>query len=108
MAPVFRAQGDFPGQSQESDLSGLLGTIKGIIGANPDHHMRILTLNANIEKPGNRASVYMTTEIHGVPVGVIRQNVAVLEFQRLDGQWRGVRYRGLRGMGGLQSGFGGF
>ncbi|KAK4622248.1 hypothetical protein CLAFUW4_06682 [Fulvia fulva] len=108
MAPVFRADADFPGQNRELDLPGLLDTIQGIINADPGHHMRILTLNTEVDTSRRQASVYMTTEIHGVPAGVVRQNVAVFEFRERDGQWRGARYRGLRGMGGLQSGFGGF
>ena len=108
MAPVFRADADFPAQAQELDLAGLLQTIKGIISDNPGHHMRILSLDTEVNRYDDRANVYMTTEVHGVPEGVVGQNVAVFEFQKLDDRWRGVRYQGLRGMGGLQSGFGGF
>lgn len=106
-APTFRAEPDLDPRFKVVDLDELLAQIREIIASNPAHRIEIFTFDVKVtEKTGN-AHVFMTTEITGCPEGVRRQNAVSFEFRKIEGEWRAIWYRGLRGTGGLDSGFGG-
>lgn len=106
-APTFRAEPDLDPDHKIVNLDELLAQIRTVIADNPTHHIEIFTFDTKVtEKTGN-AHVFMTTEITGCPEGVRRQNAVIFEFKMIEGQWRAIWYRGLRGTGGLDSGFGG-
>lgn len=106
-APTFRAEPDIDPDLVVVNLDELMAQIQGVIDIYPTHHIEIFTFDTKVtEKTGN-AQVFMTTELTGCPPGVRRQNAVIFEFKKMEGSWRAVWYRGLRGTGGLDSGFGG-
>ncbi|KAF2163520.1 hypothetical protein M409DRAFT_26131 [Zasmidium cellare ATCC 36951] len=106
-APTFRAEPDLDPNQKIVNLEELLAQIREVIAANPAHQIEIFSFDVKItEKTGN-AHVFMTTEITGCPEGVRRQNAVIFEFRKIEGKWKAIWYRGLRGTGGLDSGFGG-
>lgn len=105
MSETFRADpaiGTFGMQQQT--LADFLQSRAEICIDHPTYAVRILDLSTDLNHQANKAEVFMNLEVTGVPEGVVRQNVGILDFQPFDWgdetKWLCVRYRSFRGLGG--------
>lgn len=94
-APNFRAErGGMRGNQQRHwvDLQGLLDELKVITSRSPDYHVDLDECSVQPGATANSAMVHMPHAVTGDPPGVALCVVGVMAFERIERNWKLVRY----------------
>lgn len=80
-------------------LDTLLDFWKAMVAACPSFRIRIVEIEVcNVEAQEGTAEVALKAESLGIPDGVVRPSVSVLEFRRMSGRWLCTRMRTMPGV----------
>jgi hypothetical protein len=63
----------------------------------PDYHADILNSTATVNEQKGTAAVYLHLFLTGMPDGIRRESVNVLDWQRKGGEWQIIQHNGMRG-----------
>ncbi|KAI5366281.1 hypothetical protein Slin14017_G039210 [Septoria linicola] len=118
MSSTFRADPAIGSIPQPQTLDEFLDSRRVLSEEHPTYGVKVTDLSTELDEPNGRAECFMSLEVSGVPEGVVRQNLGILEFLREDklgvaesvrlpdhgdtpyDRWWCVRYRSFRGLGG--------
>lgn len=99
MSPSFRGNHDaLPKVNNRNDHQA---NLKKHLDKQPDFHVKILNHSSDVDESRGRATVYLWYEIHGLEHGLGREAVAVLNWERKQGNWMIIKHTGMRGPSGF-------
>lgn len=84
--PKFSANTPPPWPQGSENLTEYLQRLIGL-AAETEYKMLIQSLDTHVYKNGH-AGVFVTSDVIGVPPGVVRHVVAIFRFRKRDGSWR--------------------
>ena len=84
--PKFSANTPPPWPQGTENLTQYLQRLIGL-AAETEYKMLIQSLDTHVYKNGH-AGVFVTSDVIGVPPGVVRHVVAIFRFRKRDGSWR--------------------
>lgn len=97
LAPVFKAGPIPPALEKKIDAEEYLQYLSDLCKAYPEWKLRCVDFDTTLNHKKDFAVLYCNVENSGVPVGVVYQSVGIVEFQKFDGEWFQVSYRGFSG-----------
>lgn len=98
MSPSFRGNHDaLPKVSNRKDHQA---SLKKHLDKQPDFHVKVLNHSSDVDESRGRGTVYLWYEIHGLEHGLGREAVAVLSWERKQGNWMIIKHTGMRGPSG--------
>ena len=75
----------------------LIENLRSMMERMPDYHADILNSTAAVNERKGTAAVYLHLFLTGMPDGIRRESVNVLDWVRRGGVWQIVRHSGMRG-----------
>ena len=75
----------------------LIENLRSMIEQMPEYHADILNSTATVNERRGTAVVYIHLFLTGMPDGIRRESVNVLDWVRKGGDWRIARHSGMRG-----------
>jgi hypothetical protein len=79
------------------DKQQLIDDLRSMMQSMPDYRAEILSKTAVVDEAKGNATVYLHLFLNGMPDGIQRESVNVLEWKRKKGDWFIVRHAGMRG-----------
>ena len=75
----------------------LVDNLRAMMQSMPDYRAEILSTTAVLNEAKGTATVYLHLFLNGMPDGIQRESVNVLEWKRKKGDWLLTRHLGMRG-----------
>ena len=75
----------------------LVDNLRSMMQSMPDYRAEILSTTAVVNEAKGTATVYLHLFLNGMPDGIQRESVNVLEWRRKKGDWLLIRHSGMRG-----------
>lgn len=97
LAPVFKAGPIPPLLQKKIDAEDYLTHLADLCKSYPDWKLRCVDFDTHVNHKKDSAVVYCNVENSGVPVGIVYQSVGISEYQKFNGEWLVVGYRGFSG-----------
>lgn len=94
-APNFRAERGGMRSNQQSrsvDLQGLLDDLKELTAKSPNYYVELNECSLHPGSTGQSALLYMPHTVSGDPPGLIMSVMGLMSFERIEGEWKFVRY----------------
>lgn len=99
------ARGGLRGNQQRYwvDIHGLLDELKAITTRSPDYHVVLHECSLQLGATADSALFHMPQAVTGDPPGITLYVVGVMAFEKIDGEWKLVRYWGTMGPPGFDA-----
>lgn len=105
-ASGFRAErGGMRGSQQRYwvDLEGLLNEMKEFTVKSPEYHMELEECTISPGATADSAMLHMPHAVTGDPPGISRCVIGVMAFEKVEGDWKLVRYWSTLGPPGIDA-----
>lgn len=102
IAPHFTVGSGTGARPNATNKTDMLEGHRKLAEANPEFKIRITSFSTTVHENIGTAQVVMnaaSTGVPGVPVGLWRNAVTILDFRLQDGRWLGVRECTMSGLG---------
>ncbi|KAK3047883.1 hypothetical protein LTR09_010708 [Extremus antarcticus] len=99
MSPEFRGKHDALPKVNNRDAHQ--DNLKKHLAAQPNLKVEILNHSSDVDDSRGRATVYLYYKLHGLEHGLGREAVAVLSWERKQGNWKIIKHQGMRGPSGF-------
>lgn len=75
----------------------LVDNLRNMMQSMPEYRAEILSTTAVVNEAKGSATVYLHLFLNGMPDGIQRESVNVLDWRKRKGEWLLVRHSGMRG-----------
>ena len=80
-----------------SGKENLIEALKDMVGVLPNYHAQFLDSGARVSERTGKGTVWVLRMLTGLPDGLRRESVSVLNWERRDSEWVCTKHRGIRG-----------
>ena len=90
-------------QKYRVDLQGLLDDLKEITARSPDYHINLNECTIQQGATAESAMIHASHAVTGDPPGIVLCVIGVMAFERIDNEWKLVRYWATMGPPGVDA-----